>query len=121
VKSIIDQPQRIGTVPLSRPVDLLEYPAVGIDEHGQGQPRCAQHMFHLQIGVDELADGRMRVLQQALGFIDVVIRRDAYDRKILSSIAPREPLQRRHFLPAGTAPTRPHIDDERSAAQRAQA
>jgi len=120
VKSIIDQTQRIGSVPLSRSIDFLEYSAVGADEYGQGQPRCAQHVFHLQSGIDEMADGRIRILQHAFGLIGIVIRRDADDRKILLSVAPREPLQRRHFLPAGTAPARPNIDDQRPAAKRAQ-
>jgi len=105
---------------LSRPVDFLQHLAVAVDKHSQREPRCTQHALHLQAGIDELADGCVCCFQQPLRPVRIIIRRDADDRKIMAVTAPREAFQGRHFFPAGTAPARPNIDEQRPAVKRAQ-
>ena len=61
MKRPIDESPRIGAVPLSCTVDFFNDAAVGIDEYGQRQLRCAQHVLHLQSSVDEMADRRIGI------------------------------------------------------------
>ena len=45
-------------VPLSGAINFLDHPTIRINEHRQRQARCAEQIFHAQLGVDEMCDGR---------------------------------------------------------------
>jgi hypothetical protein len=114
---LADQPQGIGAVPLPRTIDFVEHAAIGADQYSERQPRCTEQVFHLQLGIDKLADGRIGLLEEAQGLIGIVIRRNADHRKPAGGLQPCQPLQRLHFRFARPAPARPDIDDQRPAAE----
>ena len=96
----------------ARPIDLFQHPPVRADQHRERQLRGAEHVFHLQLPVDELADGRVGVPQPRPGPFRVIVGRDPDDVEFAADVEPREAVERGHLLPARAAPARPDVDDQ---------
>src|SRR5215472_2111678 len=116
-KSRADQLQGFRAIPFTRAIYLIHYSPIRVDEHSQWDSRCAQHIFHLQPGVNELVDSRIGSREPFFGPGQIVVRRDANDAEMAGWLEPREPVQRGHFTSAWAAPTCPEIDDQRPAAE----